>query len=124
MAKRVNAKSPYVFQVDVKVRNNRGEMVTPKIGEITDVKLRLSDSEDGEAISANVDDLVAVETAKAGRFAYKATPLLLTNYVLVPLGDRAPFFAVWYRTVDGVIDELDEMDMEAFVFTIVKGNYK
>jgi len=112
MAKRVNVYSDYAFQVDLKERNEGGDLATPTLGTVTGIKLRLAATKTGAAIDPNVGTLAADETTTAGRFAYVMDTALLVAHIL-PLGNNTRFYAIWSKAGD--------IDMEAIPFLVGVG---
>lgn len=113
MAKRVNVNADYAYQIDLTVRNGAGVLVTPALGEVTGIKLRLSLTRTGLAIHASVGNLTATETTTAGRFGYVMDTAVMQTHLL-PLGHGARYYAIWSKAGD--------MDMEAVEFRVSDGN--
>jgi hypothetical protein len=98
---KVNCNAAYTYQIDAKVpadgtggQQDTGEMVTPNLGSVTGIKLRLSLTPTGAAIGP-LGALAAVERAnKAGRFYYRVTQALQQAQLLA-LGAGADYYGIW-----------------------------
>jgi hypothetical protein len=93
-----NCNASRTYQVDARTQSaTTGGLVTPALGAITGITMRLAATRDGDAINPAVDDLPALERPeKAGRF-YVAVSQQLHQDHLLPLGVGAPYFAIWYK---------------------------
>lgn len=99
--RRVNCNAAFTYQVDLKVpadgtggQQDTGEMVTPNLGIVTGVKLRLSLTPTGAALPS-LGNLAAAERAnKAGRFYYRVTQALQQGQLLT-LGEGADYYGIW-----------------------------
>ena len=112
MAKRVNVNADYAYQVAIQTRNAAGDLVTPSLGAVTGIRLRLSETRTGAAIHADVNDLAATETTTAGLFGYVMDKTLQQTHLL-PLGHGKSYYAIWSKSGD--------MDMEAVRFIVSDG---
>lgn len=104
MARKVNCKADFQFQVDARVPGADGKPTDPGAGAIANLKLRLSATRNGAAINGAVDSLACTETAlqprtDARRFKCLVDAALLTTHVL-PLGVGASFWAIYSRAED------------------------
>jgi hypothetical protein len=99
---KVNCNAAFTYQVDIKVpadgtggQQDSGEMVTPNLGIVTGIKLRLSLTPTGTAIDGTTGPLSAVERAnKAGRFYYRVSQAI-QRASLLALGAGAEYYGIW-----------------------------
>jgi hypothetical protein len=99
---KVNCNEAFTYQVDLKVpadgtggQQDTGEMVTPNLGVVTGIKLRLSLTSTGAAIDGSTGPLSAVERAnKAGRFYFRVSQAI-QKASLLTLGAGADYYAIW-----------------------------
>jgi len=114
MAKRINCRADYVFQVDLEVPAlATGDLGAPALGAVTDLKFRLSATGTGAALHAGVDAIAASErSSDPGRFYAAVDATLLTSHVLT-LGAGVSFYGIWSKAGD--------FDLEAVRFLVGDG---
>lgn len=117
MAKRVNCRAAYQFQVDAQTPGPDGRLGDPGAATLSGLVMRLSATEGGAGIHAAVTDLPCTELAAqadpaARRFKCLVSATLLTTYVL-PLGEGAAFYAVFSKS--------GELEGRSIRFTVADG---
>ena len=112
--KSVNCRTDYRFQADIRTPNAAGDLAQPAAGAVTGILFRLSATEGGPAIHANVDNLATAEASgRAGRFFVVVDTALLVTHVLGAVGHGGVFYRVVFKA--------GEIEKESTPFRAIDG---
>jgi hypothetical protein len=114
IAKRVNCKADYRFQVDARTFGAGGTLGQASSSDVAEIRLRLSATETGSAIHAEVDGLLLTEvtsqpSSQKRRIFREIDKQILTDRIL-PLGRGTTFWAIYSKSGD--------MDMYAVPYIV------